>query len=318
MKEPYKEVRCDHNNDEGFWTVDAWKTTDNNESGKVVAVIEQNSGNVFYIDPAARHSLLAQEVIRDKIYDIRLAGLEGDPTESSPAKRLFTVGEAVWWDDDHLSGWGTVTDVHQTPVGGKFLAGPDEIILIRKADGYGEIETTADRVYQIVNNRLYNGKAMVWDHAGDIYPLYCPELNESIDADQLDEEQDYEVDIFILGYGEETKQTITVSAHTQAEAEHTAVKENSGWGVLDSRPLNEDLNVKLNKLLCGKSIDDAPDLLAQFGEVSFVDEKIDDGSDDEGDDYVMMRSYNVGKHYVRIYYGDNSRTIGCVEVDENE
>lgn len=72
---------------------------------------------------------------------------------------------------------------------------------------------------------------------------------------------------------------------------------------------------KLSELLCDKTIDEAPEILEQFGEVSFCDEKIDDGSDDEDDNYVMMRSYDVGEHHVRIYFGDNSRTIGCVEVE---
>ena len=48
----------------------------------------------------------------------------------------------------------------------------------------------------------------------------------------------------------------------------------------------------------------------------FVDEKIDDGcDDDEDDEYVMMRSYNFfvegTTHYVRFYYGDNTWEIGC-------
>lgn len=79
----------------------------------------------------------------------------------------------------------------------------------------------------------------------------------------------------------------------------------------------EDIKDKIYDALIGESIDDAKDILSEFGEVSFVDEKIDDGSDDEDDNYVMMRSYDVDNLYVRIYYGDNTREIGCVDVEEN-
>ncbi len=74
--------------------------------------------------------------------------------------------------------------------------------------------------------------------------------------------------------------------------------------------------MKIYKALVGKDIADAEEILWKFGKVRFVDEKIDDGCDDEGseDEYVMMRSYNVGNHYVRIYYGNNSGTIGDVSV----
>ena len=74
--------------------------------------------------------------------------------------------------------------------------------------------------------------------------------------------------------------------------------------------------MRIYNALVGKDIADAEDILSQFGKVSFMDEKIDDGCDDEEseDEYVMMRSYNVGKKYVRIYYGNNTCTIGDVSV----
>lgn len=73
---------------------------------------------------------------------------------------------------------------------------------------------------------------------------------------------------------------------------------------------------EIEDALVGESIDDAEEILSQFGEVSFDDEKIDDGCDEgEEDGYVMMRSYDVGDYYVRIYYGDCTREIGCVDVN---
>ena len=65
----------------------------------------------------------------------------------------------------------------------------------------------------------------------------------------------------------------------------------------------------------GKDVDAAPDILKQFGEVRFVDEKIDDGCDSDEDEYVMMRSYDAGEFYVRIYYGNNTRTVTYVDAE---
>lgn len=266
-----------------------------------------------------RHDEPGEFNIVCSVLDCFASDIDGkDRTRSDfpSVKRLFAAGEKVWWEDDHMTGWGKVTDVNQVAFNGKFLAGPDDIILITKEDNAGEIETTASHVYQLVTGALYKGNPVVWDHNDEEYMMYCPATLENIDADELDgDKKEFEVDIFVLGCGEETKQTVTVSARTQEEAERLAVKPNSGWGVLGSRPAESGLDSKLNELLCGKSIDEAQDLLEEFGEVSFCDEKIDDASDDENDSYVMMRSYDVGEHHVRIYFGNNSRTIGCVEVN---
>ena len=54
MKKIYAEVRCDfHDDDAHFTTIDAWMTEDDNEEGKVVAVVH-DSGDVWYIEPDAR------------------------------------------------------------------------------------------------------------------------------------------------------------------------------------------------------------------------------------------------------------------------
>ena len=71
MKEFYAEVKCDYNNDEGYWTVDAWKTDDPDEAGIVIAAINETTGDVFYIEPEARVSPMAQEVIKAKVAVIK-------------------------------------------------------------------------------------------------------------------------------------------------------------------------------------------------------------------------------------------------------
>ena len=68
-REWYEEVRCDYNNEEGFWCVDAWKT--NKEEGEVIAAIHDKTGDIFYIDPMARVSPLTQEVIKEKVKEIK-------------------------------------------------------------------------------------------------------------------------------------------------------------------------------------------------------------------------------------------------------
>ena len=70
-RETYSEVCCDYINDENFWCVDAWKTGDDDEEGKVVAVIHEKYGDVFYIEPEAMFSPKAQEVIKSFVNEIR-------------------------------------------------------------------------------------------------------------------------------------------------------------------------------------------------------------------------------------------------------
>lgn len=70
-RETYSEVCCDYINDENFWCVDAWKTGDDDEEGKVVAVIHEKYGDVFYIEPEASFSPKAQEVIKSFVNEIR-------------------------------------------------------------------------------------------------------------------------------------------------------------------------------------------------------------------------------------------------------
>ena len=72
MKEIYAEVRCDYNDGKGFWTVDAWTNPDptDDESGAVIAVIHDTTGQVYYTDTRAIYSPLAQEAIKQKVDEI--------------------------------------------------------------------------------------------------------------------------------------------------------------------------------------------------------------------------------------------------------
>jgi hypothetical protein len=69
-KSIYSEIRCNSLNPEGYWNVDAWTTSDDNEEGKVIAAIDSETAKVFYVDGFARHDSYAQEVIRSKVREI--------------------------------------------------------------------------------------------------------------------------------------------------------------------------------------------------------------------------------------------------------
>lgn len=71
MKEYYSEVMCYYNNEEGFWCVDAYRTGDDDEEGKVIAYIHETTGDVAYADPDARFSPMAKEVIDAKVEEIK-------------------------------------------------------------------------------------------------------------------------------------------------------------------------------------------------------------------------------------------------------
>lgn len=60
------EVRCDFLDEEThFWTVDAWKTPDDNEEGTIIAMIDDLTGRVIYLAPDAEADEQVQEVIND-------------------------------------------------------------------------------------------------------------------------------------------------------------------------------------------------------------------------------------------------------------
>jgi len=67
--EHYEEVVCDYNDGDGYWTVDAWRPDE--DTGTVIAVIHETAGDVFYIEPEARFSPKAQEVIKEKVKEIK-------------------------------------------------------------------------------------------------------------------------------------------------------------------------------------------------------------------------------------------------------
>lgn len=88
-KEFFAEVKCDYNNTEGFWTVDAWKTSDDNEEGTVIAAIHETTGDVFYADALARISPKAQAVITAKVQEIKSSQVKAYTLFGKAAVRAY-------------------------------------------------------------------------------------------------------------------------------------------------------------------------------------------------------------------------------------
>lgn len=93
--------------------------------------------------------------------------------------------------------------------------------------------------------------------------------------------------------------------------------DSNGWNRYAARTEKDILHEKLTKALDGKTIYTAEEAIRSIIKETpeLVDEKIDDSStNDNEDDHVMMRSYQAGEYYIRIYFGRNSRLIGYIEV----
>lgn len=82
----YKEVRCTYYDEiEHYWDVDAWRTHDDNEGGRTVAVIN-DFGGVFYADPDARLCTRVVECIKEK-----LAEMEADAVKAQTQPETITI-----------------------------------------------------------------------------------------------------------------------------------------------------------------------------------------------------------------------------------
>lgn len=65
----WSEIRIDFLDTEKKWSVDAWKTDDDNEEGSVIAKIDLYTGTVEYLDVDAKTDEYAQEEIREFLKD---------------------------------------------------------------------------------------------------------------------------------------------------------------------------------------------------------------------------------------------------------
>lgn len=71
---------------------------------------------------------------------------------------------------------------------------------------------------------------------------------------------------------------------------------------------------QLEQWCMGKDVDEVTDLLKNKYNAKFVDEKIDDGGDEEGT-YVKKRVLSINGGYIDLYYLDTDGIISYVDVD---
>ena len=97
-------------------------------------------------------------------------------------KRVFKIGERVWWEDDYMNGWGTLVLVNRDASYPEYICSDyaGDILTIAKDEG-GEIETSPSCVYQIAPGRFFWGEVVCWEHneTDESYPFFCPERYEN-------------------------------------------------------------------------------------------------------------------------------------------
>ena len=97
-------------------------------------------------------------------------------------RRVFTIGEVVFYEDDDERGWGKIVLINGTNAHKEEICSDDDgdIITIQKEGCKSEIETTPSRVYQVAQDRFFQGEPVVWEHnVGIDYPFYCPARGEN-------------------------------------------------------------------------------------------------------------------------------------------
>lgn len=104
-------------------------------------------------------------------------------------KRVFRIGEVVFYEDDHERGWGKIvlinhTDTHKEDICSDYNG---DIITIQKEGCNSEIETTPSHIYQVAQDRFFRGEPVVWEHNEEFdYPFYCPAEDENCYYFELD------------------------------------------------------------------------------------------------------------------------------------
>ena len=104
-------------------------------------------------------------------------------------KRVFKIGEVVFFEDDYMRGWGKVGLINRTDKYPELPCSDDsgDILTIIKDDG-GEIETTPNCVYQVAQDKFFRGEPICWEHHNESdYPFYCPAEDENCFYFELDD-----------------------------------------------------------------------------------------------------------------------------------
>ena len=151
MKEFYSEVKNDYNNGEGFICIDAWKTDDPEEPGKVVAAVHKFTGDIFYIEPEARQSPKVAEALRDIVPNMsNIKTITTDTINGWVHNAIKTAREKGWhttnYINDHfLALIGTeIAEAIQADRNRRH-ANPQFVSLIRSIQSDNEFEVAFDK-----------------------------------------------------------------------------------------------------------------------------------------------------------------------------
>lgn len=97
-------------------------------------------------------------------------------------RRVFTIGEVVFYEDDNERGWGKIVLINRDASYPQYICSDEDgdIITVQKEGSKSEIETTPSCVYQVAQDRFFWGEPVVWEHHEGIdYPFYCPARDEN-------------------------------------------------------------------------------------------------------------------------------------------
>ena len=103
-------------------------------------------------------------------------------------KRVFRIGERVYYDNNESNGWGTVillngTDKHKEDI--LCDEAGDKITI--KTDSGEKVTAAPSQIYTLAPGRTFFGEPVVWEHNPEKdYPFYCPAENENCYYCELD------------------------------------------------------------------------------------------------------------------------------------
>lgn len=104
-------------------------------------------------------------------------------------KRVFKIGEVVWYNADHGQGWGKVSLINRSDSFKDYPCADasGDILTITKEGGKGEIECVPSYVYQVAPDKTFLGETVVYEHHEEVaYPLCCPAKNKNVYYYELD------------------------------------------------------------------------------------------------------------------------------------
>ncbi len=112
-------------------------------------------------------------------------------------RRVFKDYERVWFEEDHMSGWGNVALTGTNPPPADIFY-EEDIVTVAKDTG-GEIECLARDVYRLAEGLTHEGLPVVWEHDSDAgYPLYCPDKREGVAIEDTDVTEKGPIEVILL------------------------------------------------------------------------------------------------------------------------